>query len=56
MIFGLDEAPASARVTYHAQVLALLSAKEVPSMELTEVKRALDEAFLHLTKENTHGN
>lgn len=46
MIWGLQEANALARVSYHAQELSLLTAKQgVPAAELAEVKRALDEAF-----------
>ena len=46
MIYGLQEAGALARVSYHAQELSLMAAKhDIPAKELVEVKRALDEAF-----------
>ena len=46
MIWGLQEAAALARVSYHAQELSLLTARQgVPAKELVEVKQALDDAF-----------
>lgn len=46
MIFGLHEANALARVSYHAQELSLLTARYgIPVEELFEVKQALDQAF-----------
>ena len=55
MILSLEGVPAPARVTYHAQELSLLMARDdVDQNKIVSVKRALDEAFQEML--NQKGN
>ena len=49
MIFGLDEAGALARVSYHAQELSLLTSRtNINPREIISVKMDLEKAFRDL--------